>query len=142
METREGATRRSRKPTGVGGGIPGRGDLGRTSTTCRCMVSVDVGRTSCLSPIGLAESSGHAWCFPLVSRRGIMPTRAAILDTLAASQTQVLAFFHGLSPEDLERPATASGVPGAASWRAKDHLAHLVQSERSIQHLLRRVLAG
>jgi hypothetical protein len=71
-----------------------------------------------------------------------MPTRAEILDTLAASQTQVLAFFHGLSPEDQERPATASGVPGAASWRAKDHFAHLVKSERNIQHLLRRTLAG
>ena len=71
-----------------------------------------------------------------------MPTRAEILDTLAASQTQVLAFFHGLSPEDLERPATASDLPGAAPWRAKDHLAHLVQSERNIQQLLRRVLAG
>src|SRR5258707_12225635 len=71
-----------------------------------------------------------------------MPTRAEILDTLAASQTQVMAFFHGLSPEDLERPATASGVPGAAPWRAKDHFAHLVQSERSIQHLLGRTLPG
>jgi hypothetical protein len=71
-----------------------------------------------------------------------MPTRAEILDTLAASQTQVLAFFHGLSPQDLERPATASEVPGAAPWRAKDHLAHLVKSERNIQHLLRRTLAG
>jgi DinB superfamily len=70
-----------------------------------------------------------------------MPTRAEILDTLAASQTQVLAFFHGLSPEELERPATASGVPGAAPWRAKDHLAHLVNSERNIQRLLRRTLA-
>src|SRR5438876_9163696 len=142
METREGATRRSRKSTGVGGAIPGRGDLGRTSTPCRCIVSVDVGRTSCLSPVGLAESSGHAWCFPLVSRRVIMPTRAEILDTLAASQTQVLAFFHGLSQQDLERPATASEVPGAAPWRAKDHLAHLVQNERNIQQMLRRTLAG
>jgi len=71
-----------------------------------------------------------------------MPTRAEILDILAASQTQVMAFFHGLSPEDLERPATASDVPGAAPWRAKDHLAHLVQNERNIQRLLRRVLAG
>ena len=71
-----------------------------------------------------------------------MPTRAAILDTLAASQTQVLAFFHGLSPDDLERPATASDLPGAAPWRAKDHLAHLAQSDRNIQRLLRRVLAG
>ena len=71
-----------------------------------------------------------------------MPTRAEILDTLATSQTQVLAFSHGLSAEDLERPATASDVPGAASWRAKDHFAHLARSERSIQHLLRRALAG
>src|SRR5713101_4060780 len=117
-------------------------DLGRTSTPGRCIVSVDVGRTSCLSPLGLAESSGHALCFPLVSRRVIMPTRAEILDTLAASQTQVMAFFQGPSPEDLERPATASGVPGAAPWRAKDHLAHLVKSERNIQQLLRRTLAG
>ena len=71
-----------------------------------------------------------------------MPTRAEILDTLAASQTQVLAFFQGLSPEDLERPATASEVPGAAPWRAKDHFAHLVQNERNIQQMLRRTLAG
>jgi hypothetical protein len=71
-----------------------------------------------------------------------MPTRAEILDTLAASQTQVLAFFRGLSPQDLGRPATASDIPGAAPWRAKDHFAHLAQSERNIQRLLRRTLAG
>jgi hypothetical protein len=71
-----------------------------------------------------------------------MPTRTEILDTLAASQTQVMAFFQGLSPEDLERPATASEVRGAAPWRAKDHFAHLVKSERNIQRLLRRTLAG
>ena len=71
-----------------------------------------------------------------------MLTRAEILDTLAASQTQVLAFFRGLSPEDLERPATTSDVPGAAPWRARDHFAHLVKNERNIQRLLRRALAG
>ena len=71
-----------------------------------------------------------------------MPTRAEILDTLAASQTQVMAFFQGLSPQDLEHPATASEIPGAAPWSAKDHLAHLVKSERNIQRLLRRTLAG
>ena len=71
-----------------------------------------------------------------------MPTRAEVRDTLAASQTQVLAFFHGLSPHDLERPATASVILGAAPWCAKDHLAHLVKSERNIQRLLRRALAG
>jgi hypothetical protein len=71
-----------------------------------------------------------------------MPTRAEIVDTLAASQTQVMAFFHGLSPQDLERPATASDVPGAAPWRAKDHLAHLAKSERNLQRVLRATLAG
>ncbi len=71
-----------------------------------------------------------------------MPSRAEILDTLGASQTQVLAFFQGLSPQDLQRPATASEVPGAAAWCAKDHLAHLVKSERNIQNLLRHSLAG
>ncbi len=71
-----------------------------------------------------------------------MPTRVEIVDTLAASQTQVLAFFQGLSSQDLERPATASDLPGEAAWRAKDHLAHLVKSERNIQRLLRRALAG
>jgi hypothetical protein len=71
-----------------------------------------------------------------------MATRAAILDTLAASQTRVLAYFQGLSPQDLLRPATASEVPGAAPWCARDHLAHLVKSERNIHQLLRATLAG
>jgi hypothetical protein len=71
-----------------------------------------------------------------------MPTRGEILNTLSASQAQVMAFFQGLSPEDLERPATASEVPGEAPWRARDHLAHLVKSERNIQQLLRSTLAG
>jgi hypothetical protein len=71
-----------------------------------------------------------------------MPTRAEILDILAASQTQVMTFFQGLSPEDLERPATASDVPGGTPWRAKDHLAHLLKNERNIQELLRSALAG
>jgi len=71
-----------------------------------------------------------------------MPTHAEILDILATSQTQVLAFFHGLSPHDLVRPATASDIPGAAPWCAKDHFAHLVRSERNGQRLLRAALAG
>src|SRR5438477_11339529 len=71
-----------------------------------------------------------------------MPTRSEILDTLAASQEQVIAFFQGLSHEDLERPCTASGVPGEAAWRAKDHFAHLAENERNIQILLRLTLKG
>ncbi|HLH60578.1 MAG TPA: DinB family protein [Ktedonobacteraceae bacterium] len=74
--------------------------------------------------------------------RKMMTTRSEILNTLAASQEQVTAYFRGLSPEDLERPCTASGVPGAAPWRAKDHFAHLAQNERNIQILLRLTLKG
>ena len=71
-----------------------------------------------------------------------MPTRSEILDTLAASQEKVTAYFQGLSPEELERPSTASGVPGEAAWRAKDHFAHLAENERNIQILLRLTLNG
>jgi hypothetical protein len=71
-----------------------------------------------------------------------MPTRSEILDTLAASQEQVTAYFGGLSLEELERPCTASGVPGEAAWRAKDHFAHLAENERNIQILLRLTLKG
>src|SRR5215472_4821939 len=72
----------------------------------------------------------------------MMPTRAEILDTLAASQERVQAYFGGLSSEALERPCTASGVPGEAPWRAKDHFAHLAANERNIQVLLRMALQG
>ncbi len=71
-----------------------------------------------------------------------MPTRSEILDALAASQEQVAAYFGGLSQEELERPCTASGVPGEAAWRAKDHFAHLAENERNIQIVLRLTLKG
>jgi len=71
-----------------------------------------------------------------------MPTRSEILDSLAASQEKVTAYFQGLSLKELERPCTASGVPGEAAWRAKDHFAHLAANERNIQILLRLMLNG
>src|SRR6266700_5574186 len=71
-----------------------------------------------------------------------MPTRSEILDTLAASQEQVTAYFGVLSPEERERPSTASAVPGEAAWRAKDHFAHLAENERNIQIVLRLTLHG
>jgi hypothetical protein len=71
-----------------------------------------------------------------------MPTRSEIQDILAASQEQVAAFFDKLSPEALERPCTASGVPGEVPWRAKDHFAHLTANEQGIQTLLRITLTG
>ncbi len=58
------------------------------------------------------------------------------------SKSLVTTYFKGLSPEELERPCTASGVPGEAAWRAKDHFAHLAANERNIQILLRLTLKG
>ena len=71
-----------------------------------------------------------------------MPTRSEIHDILAASQEKVVAYFDGLSFEALERPCTASGVPGEVPWRAKDHFSHLTANEQSIQTLLRLTLTG
>jgi hypothetical protein len=71
-----------------------------------------------------------------------MPTRPEILNTLAASQAQMMAFFQGLSQQDLERPATASEIPGGSAWCAKDHFAHLVKNEWYIRRLVRDTLAG
>ena len=71
-----------------------------------------------------------------------MPTRSEIQDILFASQEKVAAYFDKLNPEALERPCTASGVPGEFPWRAKDHFAHLTANEQGIQTLLRRTLTG
>ncbi len=71
-----------------------------------------------------------------------MPTRSEIQDTLAASQENVFAYFDKLSTEALEAPCTASGVPGEAPWRAKDHFAHFTANEQNIQVLLRLMLTG
>jgi DinB superfamily len=71
-----------------------------------------------------------------------MPTRSEIQDALAASEEQVFAYFDKLGPEALERPCTASGIPGEVPWRAKDHFAHLTANEQNIQTLLRLTLTG
>ena len=71
-----------------------------------------------------------------------MPTRSEIQDTLIASHKDVNAYFEGLSPQAHARPCTASGVPGEAPWRAKDHYAHLTANEQGIQTLLRLSLTG
>ncbi len=71
-----------------------------------------------------------------------MPIRSEIQDALAESQEQIFAYFDGLSPEDLGRPCTQSGVPGEDPWRARDHFAHLTANEQNLQTLLRIVLTG
>lgn len=71
-----------------------------------------------------------------------MPTRKEIQDKLAESQKEIVTYFQGFSPESIESPCTASGVPDGAPWRAKDHLAHLTANERGIQTLIRGTLEG
>ncbi len=71
-----------------------------------------------------------------------MPTRSEIQDTLSTSQENVFTYFDKLSTEALEAPCTASGIPGEAPWRAKDHFAHLTANEQNIQILLRLMLTG
>jgi hypothetical protein len=71
-----------------------------------------------------------------------MPTRAEILDALGRSHEQLVAHFVALPAEDLERPCTASEVPGGTPWRAKDHLSHLAFIERQFQRMIRRTISG
>src|SRR6476661_6385233 len=74
----------------------------------RSLYSLSHPRRSSRSPRATPSATRDTSSERLVSRSVHMPTRAEILETLAASQTQVLAFFHGLSLHDLERPATPS----------------------------------
>jgi hypothetical protein len=71
-----------------------------------------------------------------------MPTREAILKSLAETHEELLAYYHALTPEELERICTASEVPGGEPWRPKDHLAHLTLIEQAFQGMVRRTLKG
>jgi len=53
----------------------------------------------------------------------------------------VMTFFQGLSP-GLGAPGNGELCSRGAPWRARDHFAHLVKSERNIQNCWRRALAG
>lgn len=71
-----------------------------------------------------------------------MPTRAEILETLAASQERLIAYYQALTPEECERGCTASEAPDGTPWRPKDHLTHLASIERAFQGMVRRTLQG
>lgn len=71
-----------------------------------------------------------------------MPTRKEIIDTLHTSQERLFALVRAWKPEELELVCTASEVPDAASWRPKDHVAHLAWIERAFQGMIRRTIAG
>jgi hypothetical protein len=50
--------------------------------------------------------------------------------------------FRDIQVPDRQRPITASQHPGGSPWSAKDHLAHIVQSEWGFVAIGRRLLAG
>ena len=71
-----------------------------------------------------------------------MPTRTEIIETLNVSQEHLFALVRAWTPEELERPCTASEVPGGPPWRPKDHVMHLALIERTFQGMVRRTIAG
>jgi hypothetical protein len=71
-----------------------------------------------------------------------MPTREVILKSLAEAHEELLAYYHALTPDELEHICTTSEVPGGEPWRPKDHLAHLTLIEHAFQGMVRRTLKG
>lgn len=71
-----------------------------------------------------------------------MPTRDEITTALAARREQVERWFRALSADEMLRPVTASETEGGAMWTPKDHLAHLVGTERFFQGAIKRAIGG
>jgi len=71
-----------------------------------------------------------------------MPTRDQITTALATQRERVERWFHALPDDEMLRPLTKSEVEGGAMWTPKDHLAHIVGTERYFQGVIRRALAG
>ena len=62
---------------------------------------------------------------------GISTARAWALETFAA-----------MTPEELSRPATHSGLDHSRMWSARDHFLHLAGPEGAVIEAIRRQLAG
>ncbi|HEX8728482.1 MAG TPA: DinB family protein [Ktedonobacterales bacterium] len=71
-----------------------------------------------------------------------MPTRDQITTALANQRERVERWFHALSDDEMLRPLTKSEIEGGAMWTPKDHLAHIVGTERWFQGVIRRALEG
>lgn len=71
-----------------------------------------------------------------------MPTRDEISVALATQRKAIEGWFGALSDEEMRRPVTASEVEGGEMWAPKDHLAHVLGSERFFQGAIRRALGG
>ncbi|HET9109564.1 MAG TPA: DinB family protein [Ktedonobacterales bacterium] len=71
-----------------------------------------------------------------------MSTRDEITTALAEQRERVERWFGALSPDEMTRPATASEVEDGEMWTPKDHLAHIVGTERFFQGAIKRALGG
>ncbi|HZC05492.1 MAG TPA: DinB family protein [Ktedonobacterales bacterium] len=71
-----------------------------------------------------------------------MSTRDEITTALAAQRERVERWFQALSSEEMARPVTASEVESGEMWTPKDHLAHLVGTERFFQGAIKRAIGG
>ena len=69
-------------------------------------------------------------------------TREELLEALATQYERLTQWFAARSPEELERPLTPSETEGGEMWRAKDHLAHALGTERYLRGVAQRTLAG
>lgn len=69
-------------------------------------------------------------------------TRQELLEALSAQYERLTQWFAARSPEELERPLTPSEIEGGEMWRAKDHLAHVLGTERYLRGVAQRTLAG
>jgi hypothetical protein len=69
------------------------------------------------------------------------PTREELIARLNDRSAQLEQWLAALTPDEVERPLTASEV-GGAMWCAKDHLAHAVGTERYLAGVARRTLEG
>lgn len=71
-----------------------------------------------------------------------MPNRDAITGKLQKELDDLIAYYDGLSDEDLQRVCTQSEATDGSAWAAKDHLAHLAMIERAFIGMIGRGLAG
>lgn len=69
-------------------------------------------------------------------------TRDELIAALTEQRARLEAWFVARTPEELERPLTASEVEGGEMWAARDHLAHALGVERYLMGVVKRTLAG
>lgn len=68
--------------------------------------------------------------------------RDTILCVLEVARERLLAHYQSFTQEELETPCTESEVPDGAPWRPKDHLVHLLATERAFHGIIKRTLEG